>query len=569
MGVGSVHASIYGRYTEQQEKVNQLAANLAATNITTPAAGTAAAPTTPAPTTPAADTKKEDEPELAISAIDGLHPKDAEAQVEMSANAGIYKSIKSFKELPLYVLCVVCLSVVVVVPRFISRSHTALNRSHSLCTLVCRLNECLTHALTRTRPRTRTARTHSSPQLLDGVYGMKFTSPSKIQAEALPIILRADRPNFIGQAHHGSGKTASYSLSMLSIVDEKKAFPQAICIVPVRELAIQVFDVLSQLGKFTQIKIRKAIPGEEQGKVTEQIVVGTPGSLLAKLKHNELDPRGVAMFVADEADVMISRQGLGEHTLMVKAKLTNPKLQVLLFSATFPTAVRKFAEKVAPKAVSITVKREELSLDAIKQFFVDTKTEPAKYDKLVLLYALLQIGQAIVFVQTVKTAKEITNKLRKDGYAVSLLHGKDMKAPERDAVMKDFRTGKTTVLITTNVLARGIDVLSVTLVVNFDVPLSRIGEPDPETYIHRIGRSGRFGRPGVAINFVHDAKSKTQLAKIAMFFNCPITELNVDDLEGTEKIVKEALAGKGSTAAPSGGAAAGSAAAPAPAKTNN
>ena len=130
------------------------------------------------------------------------------------------------------------------------------------------------------------------------------------------------------------------------------------------------------------------------------------------------------------------------------------------------------------------VKREELSLDAIKQFFVDTKTEADKYTCLVTLYALLQIGQAIVFVQTVKTAKEVTNRLRADGYQVSLLHGKDMLPKDRDAVMKDFRTGKTTVLITTNVLARGIDVLSVTLVVNYDVPLSRAGKPDPETYIH-------------------------------------------------------------------------------------
>lgn len=468
-------------------QVAAVTATMAATTISQPAASTngagaqpAAAPATDAK---AADAKAEEESAGVMSAIEGLHPKDAEAQVEKSANASIYQSAKTFDDLPL------------------------------------------------------------SNELKQGVVAMKFTRPSKIQAEALPIILAQNRPNFIGQAHHGSGKTASYSLAMLSRVDENKHVPQAICVVPVRELAIQVFDVLSQLGKYTKIKIRKAIPEEAKGKVTEQVVVGTPGTLLAKFKHGEIDAKTVVMFVADEADQMISRQGLGDQTLQIKEKVNKKGLQVLLFSATFPPIVKKFAAAVAPNAVDIKVKREELSLDAIKQFWMHTGSEADKYQKLVFLYSLLNIGQAIVFVGTVKTAKELTNRMRADNYQVSLLHGKDMSPKERDTVMKDFRTGKTTVLVTTNVLARGIDVLSVTLVVNYDVPLMRTGAPDPETYIHRIGRSGRFGRPGVAINFVHDAKSTQQLAEIATTFNCPITELSSTNWEETEKKVKDALTG--------------------------
>ena len=216
-------------------------------------------------------------------------------------------------------------------------------------------------------------------------------------------------------------------------------------------------------------------------------------------------------------------------------------VQILLFSATFDTAIRNFARVVAPNAVEIAVKTEELSLDSIKQFFINCRSDGEKYSTLTSMYGLLEIGQSIIFVHTVATAKLLANRMRGDGYTVSLLHGKDMQPAERDRVMEDFRAQKTTVLITTNVLARGIDVLSVTLVVNFDVPLNKYNKPDPETYIHRIGRSGRFGRKGVAINFVQDDKSRADLAAIANHFQHDITELPTNDMDTLSSIVQQAL----------------------------
>lgn len=380
-----------------------------------------------------------------------------------------------------------------------------------------------------------------SQALLDGVYGMKFSAPSRIQAEALPIVLAPNRPNLIGQAHHGSGKTAAYSLSMLCRVDENKEFPQAVCVCPVRELARQVADVCQTLGKFTKIKVFEAIPGSSKTVITAQVVVGTPGTLIAKTRGKELNMKRVQIFVADEADQMIDKQGHGENTMKLR-KMLGKECQILLFSATFSDRVRTFAVSVAPKAVEITVKREDLSLDGIKQFYVDCKTAEGKYGVLKDFFGLdLKIGQTIIFVHTVATAKSLTNKMRADGFTVSVLHGKDMEPKQRDKVMDDFRSGATTVLITTNVLSRGIDVLQVTLVINFDIPLTRNNQPDPETYIHRIGRSGRFGRKGVAINFVYDQTSMQQLAFIAKYYQKDVLQLPMDDLEKVENTVKDAL----------------------------
>lgn len=426
-----------------------------------------------------AEANVEEEADVPVK-IPGLHPADQDAEVEFVGNSSIYRDSKSFAELNL------------------------------------------------------------SQGLLNGVIDMKFAQPSKIQAQALPVILSSDSPNLIAQAHHGSGKTAAFSLGMLSRVDPSKPFCQAICVCPVRELARQVCDVLRKLGKFTAINVALAIPGTDKTRITAQIVVGTAGTLLNKFKVREIDPRNVIMFVADEADTMIDQQGLGEQTIKLKNQLPR-RCQILLFSATFPDKLKKFADVFAPNAQKIIVKHSELSLDGVQQFFMDCKRESMKYDVLTALYGILNIGQSIIFVHTVKTAKELTMRMRENGYTVSLLHGKDMPPEERDRVMDDFMKGTTAVLITTNVLARGIDVLQVTLVINYDIPTTLGNRPDPETYIHRIGRSGRFGRKGVAINLVHDEKSTSDLREIANFFEKNITQLPIDHPKALEQIVKEAL----------------------------
>jgi len=268
----------------------------------------------------------------------------------------------------------------------------------------------------------------------------------------------------------------------------------------------------------------------------------------------------VTMMVVDEADQMIDTAGFGEDTVAIKRGI-NPRAQILLFSATFPERVVKFAEVVAPRAVWMRVKTEELSLDNIHQFYMDCKSETQKYQVLTDIYTFLTMGQSIIFVHTVKTAKFLAKKLREGGFPVSLLHGKDMEHSERDRVMDDFRSGATTVLISTNVLARGIDVLQVTLVVNYDLPLTRENTPDYETYIHRIGRTGRFGKSGVAINMVHNDVSKRQLLAIGSHFSKNICELPTDpsQLEQVTTAIQDALGTlprslHGQAPPPSGGA---------------
>ena len=198
---------------------------------------------------------------------------------------------------------------------------------------------------------------------------------------SLPLI-SVSRPNLIGQAHHGSGKTGAFSLGILSRVDLSKKYPQVIVLCPTRELAIQVADVLKTLAAYMPVDIIAAVPNQAfdrsakgggakppSEKITAQIIVGTPGTIDSKIAHRDLDTKGIIMFVADEADQMIAQEGLGDKTVQIKKRL--PKsTQILLFSATFDDATKKFAKVVAPQAVEIMVKTEELSLDGIKQYFM-------------------------------------------------------------------------------------------------------------------------------------------------------------------------------------------------------
>lgn len=473
---------------------------MSSTDSTTQPAPAAAAPATAASPTPANGEQKDDkevnevaqdldrstietpeEEPAPMRAFSGLRPDDKDAQVDVQGvkDISIYRAAESFEQLGL------------------------------------------------------------SEPLLKGVYDMKFAYPSKIQAQSLPIVLSKERPNLIGQAHHGSGKTASYVLAMLSVADENKQIPQCICVCPVRELARQVADVAQSLGKFTKIQTVLAIPGSSREQIKAQIVVGTPGTIIAKIRGHELETRHIRMFVVDEADHMLDMSGLGDDTMKIKRQLPRD-VQVLLFSATFPPRVRQFADAVAPRAARIIVKTEDLTLKGIKQFVMDFAKESDRYRMLLDLYGLLDIGQSIIFVHTIATAKELYNNMRKDGFPVALLHGK-LTPEERDAIMDDFRNNRTSVLITTNVLARGIDVLQVTMVVNYDIPMDRYGKADPETYIHRIGRSGRFGRQGVAINFTYDDRGRRNLEYIKEYFKAEIHQLPTDDIEAVSKIVKEAL----------------------------
>jgi len=281
-----------------------------------------------------------------------------------------------------------------------------------------------------------------------------------------------------------------------------------------------------------------------------QIVVGTPGTMAEFIQKRIIDGSKIKVFVLDEADNMLDTGSMGDQTLRVKNRI-NKDAQKLLFSATFPAHVQVFAKKFAPNANEIMLRTEELSVEGIKQFYMDCPNEEAKFQVLVDCYNLMTVGQSIIFVQRKVTADEIARRMTAAGHKISSLHG-SKEVGERDTTIDDFREGRSKVLITTNVIARGIDIAQVNLVINYDIPLNAEHKPDVETYLHRIGRTGRFGRKGVSINFVHDKRSWDQMHVIEEVLGKKIERIDTSDADEMEKILRQALKEKGPTSGSGG-----------------
>lgn len=363
-------------------------------------------------------------------------------------------------------------------------------------------------------------------ELLDAIFAMGFDRPSAIQEESLPRILADPPRNLIGQAQSGSGKTVAFTLGMLYRVKvDEPATTQALCVTPTRELAIQIVDkaVTPMAQNMKGFKYRLAVAGvniERGQKLDAHLVVGTPGKVVDWLKRKTLNAKTIKVFCLDEADEMVAESGFRANSLLIKKQLPK-KCQCLLFSATFTEEVIKFSSKMVynPDKILIEDGPEFLVLDVIKQLWIDTREyDGGKLNFLADIYSLLTIGQSIVFVETKRDADMVHNTLAEAGYTCSVLHG-DVDNEMRDQTMQAFRDGESTVLITTNVLARGVDVDNVCMVINYDMPVQgREKSPDFETYLHRIGRTGRFGRKGTAINLVNDPKSLKVLAEIEAHF---------------------------------------------------
>ncbi|XP_065835573.1 ATP-dependent RNA helicase DDX19B-like [Oscarella lobularis] len=357
----------------------------------------------------------------------------------------------------------------------------------------------------------------TSRELLDGIYGMGFNTPSKIQETALPALM-ADPPcNMIAQSQSGTGKTAAFVLALLNRVDKTNEWPQVLILSPTYELAVQTGDVISEMARFIpEIKIMLAIRGNKPEKgqtIAQQIVVGTPGTVLDFLTRRRcLDPRRIRVFVLDEADIIINVQNFQDHSVRIQ-KLLKPDCQMMLFSATYSDEVMSFAKRIIPDPIIIRLKREDETLDNIRQYYTVCQSEEEKFLALSNIYGVVTIGQAIVFCYTRKSASALCERMKKDGHAVALLTG-ELTLEDRATILRRFRDGKETLLITTNVCARGIDVEQVTVVVNFDIPVDIYCRPDFETYLHRIGRTGRFGKSGLAINFVDGTRSSAHLKKM-------------------------------------------------------
>jgi len=365
-----------------------------------------------------------------------------------------------------------------------------------------------------------------SEPLLRGIYAYGFEKLSAIQQRAIkPLMSGSDT---IAQAQSGTGKTAAFGIGVLQTVEIEDRRTQALILAPTRELALQIQKVVVALGDYLKVQCHACVGGtsvrEDMSRLEQgvHIVVGTPGRVFDMINRRALFTDSIKLFVLDEADEMLSR-GFKDQIYDV-FRFMPPKCQVGLFSATMPQEVLEITDKFMREPVQILVKREELTLEGIKQFYVMVDREEWKLDTLCDLYETLTITQCIIYVNTRRKVDWLVDKMQQNDFTVSCMHG-EMEQKERDIIMREFRSGSSRVLITTDLLARGIDVQQVSLVINYDLPTNH------ENYIHRIGRSGRFGRKGVAINFLTQDDVRT-MREIEQVYNTTVEEMpmNVADL---------------------------------------
>ena len=351
-----------------------------------------------------------------------------------------------------------------------------------------------------------------SYELMRGIFDYGFKSPSHIQNLTIKNIY--DGYDIIAQSQSGTGKTGAFTIGALSVIDVSQNYPQIIIMATTRDLATQIHYVISNISKHMNIKISLAIGGTRIGGNsrdpyrhirTSHILIGTPGRIFDYINRKAFDPKKIKMFIMDEADALLKDDFI-EQIKIIYNELDNT-CQVIIFSATYTDEILEIADSITqePKK-KILMKYEELSLDLIKQYKVEVRYENIKYSTLADLYTKLQIGQCIIFVNSINTVNMLEKRLTKDGFGVSKIHG-ELTTEQRTAVLKDFRLGLSRVLLATDILSRGIDIEQIGIVINYDLP------HDYASYIHRIGRSGRFGKIGVAINFItnNDHQNLTDL----------------------------------------------------------
>jgi len=361
--------------------------------------------------------------------------------------------------------------------------------------------------------------------ILKGIYSYGYEKPSPIQRVGIKPII--DGKDIVIQSHSGTGKTATFIIGLLHRINSEVEETQSIIISNTRELAVQTHSVFTQLSKYTTVKCNLCIGGDLQYKysseyIKDHVIIGTPGRISDLLNKNIISSNSLKLIIVDEADDVLSSSFRKQVKRIFQKIPTN--CQVVLVSATIPTEMSElFDSLMKPDFLSILVKDDELTLDGIIQYYVNLDEE-YKLDALIDLYKYLSIGQAIVYCNKKNKADDLKYALLENNFSVSVLHG-DMMQKDREDIMKEFRSGTTRILITTDILSRGIDIQQVSLVINFDMPKY------PQTYIHRIGRSGRFGRKGSAINFI-TKKERNILNFIQKMYNTEIKPLpyNVADL---------------------------------------
>jgi superfamily II DNA/RNA helicase len=356
--------------------------------------------------------------------------------------------------------------------------------------------------------------------LLRGIYTMGFEKPSAIQQKAIkPFIEGKD---IIAQAQSGTGKTATFGISILQSIDESVKETQAVIVSHTRELSNQIYNVLNNLSTYMDVSLYQVTGGTSVNKMMDelqkkpQILIGTPGRILDMMNKKAIDVSTIRFITIDEADEMLSSGFVTQIKDLFKFLYDN-KIQVGLYSATMPQEFFEVTKRFMNKPLKILVKNDELTLEGIKQFYINVERMEYKFDTLCDLYDMISVAQSIIYCNSKKLVDELSFKLRQKDFTVASIHS-EMSQDDRNDVVHKFRSGESRILLSTDLLSRGIDVQQVSIVINFDIPYSI------DNYIHRIGRSGRFGRKGVAINLITYSDIR-KLHDIEKYYSTQIEEL--------------------------------------------
>ena len=362
------------------------------------------------------------------------------------------------------------------------------------------------------------------PRLLRGIYAHGFENPSPIQTKAIIPIQKGK--DIIAQAQSGTGKTAAFTIGALSRINVNQNENQVLIMVPTHELAQQISSVVGSLSSMVDgIKIKTIIGGSsidsdinDMRENPPHIIVGCPGRVYDMIRRKHINAQKLKLVILDEADEMLS-SGFKEQVYNVFQHL-NKNAQIALFSATLPSNIYQITNKFMRDPVKISVKTESLTLEGIKQYFVAVDDDRQKYLTLKDLYQFISVSQCIIYANSVKRVMDLYEAMKEDNFPVCCIHS-NMDKSEREKSFEEFRSGSARVLISSNVTARGIDIQQVSVVINFDLP------KDVHTYLHRIGRSGRWGRKGTGINFI-TRRDIIKMKEIESYYTTQVDELPQD-----------------------------------------
>ena len=360
--------------------------------------------------------------------------------------------------------------------------------------------------------------------LLRGIYAYGFEKPSPIQKKAIKPIM--EKRDLIAQAQSGTGKTGTFSIGALSLVDVNDKTTQVLILSPTRELSKQTASVITSIGTMMNgLTVQTIVGGTSINEDsytlknnTPHVITGCPGRIYDMIRRGHIHSKTIKLVILDEADEMLS-SGFKEQVYNIFQYFSND-IQVALFSATLPDYIYNITNKFMRNPVKISVKTEQLTLEGISQYYVAIEDDRQKYATLKDLYSVISMSQCIIYCNSVKRVSDLYDAMVEDGFPVCRIHS-GMDKVERNAAFSEFRTGKYRVLISSNVTSRGIDIQQVSVVINFDVPKC------VHNYLHRIGRSGRWGRKGIGINLI-TRRDVSIMKDIEAHYSCQISELPAD-----------------------------------------